>query len=228
MEASEGEMHDVRFSGEEILARQLGLADTNYRRLKEKNVRAISVLGAIGSGKTTLIERLIARVSACGMNAGTIAADSAGDDDHVRFLACNVASVNVNTQDECHLDAATVARALDDLPLDTLDLVFIENVGNLICPADFPLGTDTEIVVISVTEGDDMVRKHPKIFVQTDLVVVNKTDLAGAVSVDPQRIVSDYARLNPHGKAVLTDALHERGIDELALALELECTNTLW
>lgn len=221
-------MHDVRFSGEEILARQLKLAETNFRRLKEKKVRAISVLGAIGSGKTTLIEKLLARLSANGLAAGTIAADSAGEDDHRRFLACGAASVSVKTQDDCHLDAHTVAIALDDLPLDTLDILFIENVGNLICPADFPLGTETELVVISVTEGDDMVRKHPKIFAQTDLVVVNKTDLSEAVRVDPQRIVSDYGKLNPHGNVILTSALHERGIDELVLALGIECTSTLW
>jgi len=221
-------MHDVRFSGEEILARQLKLADANYRRLKEKSVRAISVLGAIGSGKTTLIERLIGRASSSGMKVGTIAADSAGDDDHRRFLACEASSVNVNTQDDCHLDAHTVAHALDELPLDGLDLLFIENVGNLICPADFPLGTDTEVVVISVTEGDDMVRKHPKIFAQTDVIVVNKVDLANAVRVDPDRIVSDYRALNPHGKVVLAAALHGQGIAELANVLKIECTNTLW
>jgi hydrogenase nickel incorporation protein HypB len=221
-------MHDVRLSGEDILRRQLELAEANYRRLKERGVRAVSVLGAIGSGKTTLIERLIGYARDAGLNVGAIAADSAGDDDHVRFVACKAASVNVNTQDDCHLDAHTVAHALDDLPLDTLDWLFIENVGNLICPADFPLGTETEMVVISVTEGDDMVRKHPKIFAQTDLVVINKIDLAGAVGVDPNRIVSDYAKLNPHGKALLTDVLHGRGIDEVARALGLKCTNTLW
>jgi hydrogenase nickel incorporation protein HypB len=221
-------MHDVRVIGEEILARQLKLAEANYRRLKENGVRAISVLGAIGSGKTTLIEQLIARVSSSRLRVGTIAADSAGDDDYQRFLACNAASVNVNTQDDCHLDAHTVARALDGLPLDQLDLLFIENVGNLICPADFPLGTETEMIVISVTEGDDMVRKHPKIFAQTDVIVVNKTDLADAVRVDPDRIVSDYRALNPHGTVVLAAALHGRGIAELARALKIECTSTLW
>lgn len=228
MEPLEGDMHDVRFTGEDILARQLKLAEANYRRLKGKDVHAISVLGAIGSGKTSLIERLVDRVAASGSKAGTIAADSAGDDDHVRFLAHDAASVNVNTQDDCHLDAHTVEHALDDLPLDAIEWLFIENVGNLICPADFPLGTETEMVVISVTEGDDMVRKHPKIFAQTDLVVINKVDLADAVGVDPQRIVDDYVKLNPHGKTVLTDALHERGIDELARALGIECTSTLW
>ncbi len=219
-------MHDVRMSGADILKRQLELADANCHRLKAKGVRAISVLGAIGSGKTTLIERLIDRLSACGQRIGTIAADSAGDDDHRRFVARGARSVNLNTQDDCHLDAHMVDCAMDRLPLDELDLLFVENVGNLICPADFPLGVDREIVVISVTEGDDMVRKHPKIFAQTDLMVVNKIDLADAVGVDPRRIVSDYEALNPHGAVALTDVRHERGIDDVIRALGIECTST--
>ncbi|RLE37644.1 hydrogenase accessory protein HypB, partial [Candidatus Acetothermia bacterium] len=137
-------------------------------------------------------------------------------------------SVNLNTQDDCHLDAHRVSHALESLPLDELDLLFIENVGNLVCPADFPLGADVELVVISVTEGDDMIRKYPKIFAQTDLVAINKIDLAPAVGVDPQILVSDYKRVNPHGRVVLTDARNNRGIDELIRALGIECTNTQW
>jgi len=221
-------MHDVRFSGEDILAKQLELAEANYLRLKKMNVRAISVLGAIGSGKTTLIGKLGERLLQSGRKVGAIAADSAGDDDHRRFVERGIASTNINTQDDCHLDAHTVGHAIDNLPLETLDVLFIENIGNLICPADFPLGAETEMVVISVTEGDDMVRKHPKIFSQTDVVVINKTDLAGAVEVDPQRIVDDYRAVNPHGRIVLTDGLHDRGIDDLLDALGLSCTNTPW
>jgi len=213
-------------SGEDVLKRQLELAEANHRRLSDRGVRAISVLGAIGSGKTTLIERLIDRLSSAGEAVGTIAADSAGDDDHQRFLARGARSVNLNTQDDCHLDAHTVDHAMEQLGLDGLKYLFVENVGNLICPADFPLGVDREIVVISVTEGDDMVRKHPKIFAQTDVMVVNKIDLADAVGVDPQRIVSDFEEINPHGAIVLTDARHERGIDVLVAALGIECTST--
>ena len=219
-------MHDVRMSGEDVLKRQLEMADVNRRRLAASGVRAISVLGAIGSGKTTLIERLIDRLSACGKAVGTIAADSAGDDDHRRFVSRGARSVNLNTQDDCHQDSHTVDHAMDHLGLDGLDFLFVENVGNLICPADFPLGADREMVVISVTEGDDMVRKHPKIFAQTDVMVVNKIDLADAVGVDPSRIVADFEAINPHGTVVLTDARRERGIDDLIDALGIECTST--
>ncbi|MFC2079012.1 hydrogenase nickel incorporation protein HypB [Candidatus Bipolaricaulota bacterium] len=219
-------MHNIRVSGADILKRQLELAEANRRLLEEKAVNAVSVMGAIGSGKTSLIEQMIDRLAGDGLRVGTIAADSAGDDDHQRFLARGADSINLNTQDDCHLDAHTVEHAMTKLPLDKLDILFIENVGNLICPADFPLGTAKDVVVISTTEGDDMVRKHPKIFAQSDILVLNKVDLADAVGVSPDRIVSDYARINPHGKAVLTDARHELGIDNLLEALGLVCTNT--
>jgi hydrogenase nickel incorporation protein HypB len=221
-------MHEVRLSGQDLLARQLERAERNYQRLHAHGLCAVSVMGAIGSGKTSIIERLIARLTAAKLRVGTIAGDSAGDDDHRRFSAAGATSINLNTQDDCHLDAHRIEHCLDALPLDELDLLFVENVGNLICPADFPLGTDRELVVISVTEGDDMVRKHPKIFAQTDLIAINKSDLASAVGVDPGVIVEDYARINPHGTAILTDARHDRGIDELAKALGVGCTSTPW
>ncbi|MFC2095915.1 hydrogenase nickel incorporation protein HypB [Candidatus Bipolaricaulota bacterium] len=219
-------MHNVQLDREDILKRQLELAEANRRLLEGMTVVAISVMGAIGSGKTLLIERMIDRLAIRGLGVGTIAGDSAGDDDHQRFLARGAHSVNLNTQDDCHLDARTVAHAMEDLPLEGLDVLFIENVGNLICPGDFPLGTAKEVVVISTTEGDDMVRKHPKIFSQSDILVLNKIDLADAVDVNPERILSDYARINPRGKAVLTDARHDTGVDDLLETLGIECTNT--
>ncbi len=210
------------------LERELELAEANYHLLKENNVRAISVMGAVGSGKTSLIEKMITRLKPCATGIGTICADCAGDDDHQRFLACGVQSVSVNTEDNCCLDALSVKHALQSLSLETMDLLFIENVGNLICPPDFPVGAELEVIVISVSEGESVVRKHPKIFSQTDLVVVNKIDLAGAVNVSPQVIVGDYAQLNPHGKVVLADVFHNRGIDALLQALKIECTTGQW
>ncbi len=214
-------MHDIRVPFGDILKRQLELAERNYHLLADSKTRAVGVMGAVGSGKTTLILALAQRLQQRGVRIGAIAGDVAGDDDHRRFTQSGLAAANLNTGDDCHLDAHRVSHVLESFPLEDVDLLFIENVGNLVCPADFPLGTELDLVVISVTEGDDMVRKHPKIFLQTDVIAINKVDLAEAVGVDPQRLVEDYRRLNPHGRAVLTDAKSGRGVEELLSALGL-------
>ncbi|MGY4707356.1 hydrogenase nickel incorporation protein HypB [Candidatus Bipolaricaulota sp. J31] len=212
-------MHEIRVGFGDILKKQLELAGENYELLSGHGVKAFNVMGAIGSGKTTLILRLAESLRRRGLRVGAVAGDVAGDDDFRRFRDAGLPAANINTGDECHLDAHRVHHALEALPLGELDVLFIENVGNLVCPADFPLGTEMDIVVISVTEGDDMVRKHPKIFAQTDVVVINKVDLAEVVGVDPQRLVADYRTVNPHGIAILTDAKNGRGIEELLSAL---------
>src|SRR5690606_21334419 len=108
-----------------------------------------------------------------------------------RFENHEVPVVGLNTGKECHLDAHLVEHAFHDLPLGDIDLLFIENVGNLICPVDFELGSHMRMVVISVTEGDDTVENHPLIFKDADLVVINKVDLADAVGADSDKMVSD-------------------------------------
>ena len=107
------------------------------------------------------------------------------------------------------------------MDLNSIDILFIENIGNLVCPADFPLGTNMRIIVISVTEGDDMVRKHPTIFREADVAVINKIDLAEVIEVDPSILQNDIKKVNPHAKVILTDAKHGKGIDELLEALEI-------
>lgn len=214
-----GEMHEIQIGFGDILKKQLELAGKNYELLSAHKVRAFNVMGAIGSGKTTLILRLAEALRHRGIRVGAVAGDVAGDDDFRRFREAGIPAANINTGDDCHLDAHRVHHALEDLPLEDIDVLFIENVGNLVCPADFPLGTETDIVVISVTEGEDMVRKHPKIFAQTDVVAINKVDLAEVVGVDPQHILADYRKLNPHGRAILTAAKSGHGIEELLSAL---------
>ncbi|MFH1610139.1 MAG: hydrogenase nickel incorporation protein HypB, partial [Candidatus Bipolaricaulota bacterium] len=157
-------MHDITVGTEDVFKRQLELASRNYKLLKQRGIRAINVMGAIGSGKTLLIVRMAEHLRGNGVRVGAIAGDVAGDDDYRRFTTAGIPALSLNTGDDCHLDAHRVGHALEKFPLSEVDLLFIENVGNLVCPADFPLGTDADLVVISVTEGDDMVRKHPKIF----------------------------------------------------------------
>ncbi len=212
-------MHEIELDGE-VLAAQERLAAEVRAILARYGIRAFNVMGAIGSGKTLLIERIIERLRGR-YRFGAIAGDIAGRDDYERFSRLGIPAVNLNTKTQCHLDAHLIEHALEELPLGEIEVLFIENVGNLVCPAEFPLGTEKDLVVISVTEGDDMIRKHPKIFVRADLVILNKVDLAELVEVDPRRIVADYRKINPHGTILLTDAKAGRGIEEVISALGL-------
>ena len=205
----------------DILGENRKIADGNRELLDGHGIVAFDFLGAIGSGKTLIIEKLVDILKAKGKRAAAIAGDVSGDDDYTRFRAHGIPAANINTGKECHLDAHLVDHALEDLPLDKIDFLFIENVGNLVCPVDFPVGSHKRVVVISVTEGDDMVRKHPAIFAFSDIVIVNKVDLADAMQVDPKILERDARRINPGAKIILMDARHGKGMDELATALGL-------
>lgn len=205
----------------DILSANRKLADQNKALLEEHGIRSFDFLGAIGSGKTMIIERLIERLKMKGRRCAAISGDVSGDDDYNRFISHEIPAANVSTGKECHLDAHLVDHALEKLPLNDLDYLFIENVGNLVCPVDFPLGSHVRVVVISVTEGDDMVRKHPAIFAFSDVIVINKIDLASAMEVDPEMLESDARRANPDARIVVMDARHDKGVEDLLSALEL-------
>ncbi|MCK5024921.1 MAG: hydrogenase nickel incorporation protein HypB, partial [Thermoplasmata archaeon] len=147
--------------------------------------------------------------------------DVTGDDDYQRFKVHGMQVVNVNTGKECHLDAHMVDHAISHLDLENIDVLFIENVGNLVCPADFPLGSDMKVTIVSVTEGDDMVRKHPVLMGCSDIIVVNKMGLAEIMEVDPEGLKKDAAAINPHVPVIFTDARKETGLEELLNAFGL-------
>jgi len=203
----------------DVLKANAHVAEHNHERLELNDIRSFDFMGGIGSGKTLLIEKLAAELQRRGLRVGAIAGDVAGDDDFRRMNAAGIDAVNLNTVKECHLDANLVEKALMSVPVEDIDVLFIENVGNLVCPADFPLGTDKRVIVISVTEGDDMVRKHPLIFHHADVIVINKIDIAEHVDVDPEVIVRDAKEINPHVPVILTDAKHGVGVDALLRAL---------
>ncbi len=205
----------------DILSENRRIAEENKAHLEDHGIVAFDFLGAIGSGKTLIIEKLMDFLKAKGKRPAAIAGDVSGDDDYTRFVAHGVPAANINTGKECHLDAHLVDHALEDLPLDEIDYLFVENVGNLVCPVDFPLGSHKRVVVISVTEGDDMVRKHPAIFAFSDIIIINKVDLAKAMEVDPKILERDAKRTNPGAKIIMMDARHGLGMDELVKALGL-------
>ncbi|MCG2828764.1 hydrogenase nickel incorporation protein HypB [Methanothermobacter sp. K4] len=201
----------------DILLANRKLAKKNQRRLDRSNVFAVDFLGAIGSGKTTLIERLIENMD---RKVAVIAGDVISKFDAGRFERYGVPVVGLNTGKECHLDAHLVEHALEDLPLDEVDLLFIENVGNLICPVDFDLGSHMRVVVVSSTEGDDTVEKHPLIFREADLVVINKADLADAVGADLDKMVEDVKHINPDVRVLKTSLKTGEGVQEIIDAIE--------
>lgn len=216
-------MHNVTVGMEfDVLKENNSIANENYDMLKKHDVVAVDFMGSIGAGKTALIIKLAEKLRSKGLKVHAIAGDVTGVDDMTRMVNSGLTTTNCNTGKECHLDANMVHRCLHEIDLDQIDVLFIENVGNLVCPADFPLGTDMRVVVISTTEGDDMVRKHPDIFIHSDLAVLNKVDIAEAVDVDPKVIVGDYEKLTGGRKEiVLCSTKKEIGLDEIISCLGL-------
>ncbi len=219
IKAEEGEIYDVELS-EDLLKENQRLADENKRLLNANDARAVDVMGSIGSGKTTLIEKMVQLLK----NRYQIAVfkgDLTTTIDAELIARHGVETIAINTGKECHLDANLVKKALQRLDLKKINLLFIENVGNLICPAEFPLGSDKRVVVVSVTEGPYMVVKHPFIFMEADVVAINKIDLAQAMNVDVEKLEKDVKTIKPNAAVVATNCRTGEGVEGVVKALGL-------
>jgi hydrogenase nickel incorporation protein HypB len=206
--------------GTDILEVNKQLAQKNKELLREHHVKAIDIMGSIGAGKTSLIEKLVQSLK----NKYRIAVfkgDLTTTIDAERIGRHGVKVVTINTGLECHLDANVVSKAVERISLQDIDLLIIENVGNLICPAEFPLGTEKRLVVVSVTEGPYMVVKHPFTFMTADVMVINKKDLAEVMKVDAEQLKKQVKEIKPDVKVAVTNALTGEGVEELIKALEL-------
>jgi hydrogenase nickel incorporation protein HypB len=217
--AAEGEVFDVELE-ESVLKANQQLADANHQLLKQHGILAVDIMGSIGAGKTTLIERLVESLKGR-RRIAAFKGDLTTTIDAERIERHGVAVVAINTGKECHLDANLVQKGLRKLNLAALDLLLIENVGNLICPAEFPLGSEKRIVVISVTEGPFMVVKHPFIFMDADVVAINKVDLAEAMGVEVAQLGADVKAINPRCHVVYTNCRSGDGVDQVVEALGL-------
>lgn len=216
-------MHIIQVGMEyDVLRENNKIAHENYRLMKKHGIKSVDIMGSIGAGKTSLIIKLGEKLMARGQRVCAIAGDVTGEDDFSRMAASGMDAYNCNTGHECHLDANLVRKVLEGIDLDKYDVILIENVGNLVCPADFPLGTDYRAVVVSTTEGDDMVRKHHDIFVHSDVAILNKMDIADAVGVDPEVIMEDYSKLTGGLKGMYACSVRkDEGIEEILDALRL-------
>ena len=199
----------------EILKANDQIAGTNQEKLVNAGVLGINIMGSPGSGKTTLLEILVPLLKN-DLNFGVIEGDLATSRDAERLEFLQVPSVQINTGGACHLDAAMVASALTNIKLNDLDILFIENVGNLVCPSAYRLGEHLRLVVLSVAEGDDKVAKYPSIFGNIDAVIVNKTDLLPYTEYDMDRVRSDLKKITKEIPFFLLSARTGDRIDELA------------
>ena len=213
---ADGDLHrqggEVLTLEQRVLAKNDALAETNRRRLAERSVLALNLMSSPGSGKTTLLERTI-RLLPGDRAVAVVEGDQETALDAERIRATGCAVVQVNTGAGCHLDAEMLAHALDVLDPEQGSVLFVENVGNLVCPALFDLGESARVVVVSVTEGQDKPLKYPHMFAAADLVLINKVDLLPYVQFDVDVCAAHARAVRPGVKVLALSATCGTGMD---------------
>src|SRR4051812_19739631 len=191
------------------------IARANREDFDRHGVRVVNLMSAPGAGKTALLERVLGDLD--GLRVGVLEGDVAGSFDADRLSLLHLPVVQLNTDNgfggECHLDANMVRSALPQVPLEDLDLLVVENVGNLVCPAEFRIGEDARMMVCSVTEGVDKPLKYPLMFRACELVVVNKIDLLPHLDLDVDRLVANVEAVHPGVRTMLMSARTGAGVD---------------
>jgi len=181
---------------DDILRANDAIARDNRRRLDKHGIFAINMMSSPGAGKTTLIEKTLERLGDK-LRVGVKEGDIETSRDAERLEGYGIQVVQLQTGSSCHLDANMVSQALDDLELDELDLVIIENVGNLVCPAEFKVGEDHKVMILSVTEGDEKPLKYPLMFRESSLLILNKIDLLKFTNFNLQEARDNALKINP-------------------------------
>jgi hydrogenase nickel incorporation protein HypB len=196
------------------------LANRVHQKFKDNNIKSFDIVGAIGAGKTAILEKIVEKLSSqyrilviCGDITTRVDAD--------RIEKHKAETVQINTGRECALNAYHINQIIKNKDLDNYDLVFIENVGNLICPSDFILGTDKRLIVVSTTEGEWVVEKHPLLFKMSDIAVINKIDLKERLGTNVDKMISDAKKINPNIEVITTSAKTGENIEKLMNLMNL-------
>lgn len=188
-------MHQIHV-GKDLRERNREIAAENEGMLRGHGIFSLNIMSAPGAGKTSLLVRTIPLLGGLGRIA-VIEGDLQTERDADRVRALGVPVHQIQTGGVCHLDAAMVHGALHEMDLDGIDILLIENVGNLVCPAEFDLGVDARVMLLSITEGDDKPKKYPLMFQQSSLLIMNKIDLLGHVDFDVDKAEGEARDLNP-------------------------------
>ncbi|MGB5063043.1 MAG: hydrogenase nickel incorporation protein HypB [Candidatus Competibacter sp.] len=197
---------------QDILAKNAEFAAVNRRLFAERGVFVLNLVSSPGSGKTTLLARTVQALRA-EFPVAVIGGDQQTANDAERIRAAGAPAVQINTGKGCHLDAHGIGHALERLPLPEHGVLFIENVGNLVCPADFDLGEACKVVVLSVTEGEDKPLKYPNMFAASSLMLLNKTDLLPHLDFDVARCLDYARRVNPDIRILQLSARTGEGME---------------
>lgn len=197
---------------ESVLKANEAVAQDNRRRMDAAGVVAVNIMSAPGSGKTTLLEKTIPALAGQ-RRCAVLVGDLQTTRDAERLDASGAAVVQINTGSGCHLSPSQVAEGLDALNLDEIDVLFIENVGNMVCPAAFDLGEHRRAVLLSTPEGDDKVAKYPTLFAKADVIVLNKTDLIDVLGFDVRRVTDDLKSINTAAPLLQLSAKQTAGLE---------------
>lgn len=198
------------------------LARSLRQRFAEAGVYVISLVSSPGAGKTTLLEKTLTRLRASGSRVAALVGDLATENDAARLARSEAPVKQIITGTVCHLDAEMVERSLEGWDLNALDCLFIENVGNLVCPSSYDLGEDLRIVLMSVTEGEDKPLKYPTIFNTADVALITKMDLAEAVEFDVRAAHESIQSVRPGMQVMELSAKTGIGLDEYLRFLEVK------
>jgi hydrogenase nickel incorporation protein HypB len=200
---------------EEALDANNTIATANRADFDRAEVKVVNFMSAPGAGKTTLLEQVVGNLD--GVRVGVLEGDVQGSMDADRLASLHVPVIQLNTDPsfggECHLDANMVRSALPDLPLDEIDLLIIENVGNLVCPAEFRVGEDARVMVCSITEGEDKPLKYPLMFRTCELVLINKLDLLPHLDFDLDQLLYNIDQVHPDVERIVLSARTGEGVD---------------
>lgn len=198
---------------EDVLKDQNLAAAFNRETFKKNHTLVINLMSSPGAGKTTLLEETI-KALMNEFHMAVIEGDLATDLDAERLRSQGVKTVQINTVGGCHLDARMIAKTLPDFELDSIDILFIENIGNLVCPSGYDLGQDYKVVVLSVPEGNDKIPKYPVMFRRTDVTIINKIDLLPYVSFNLEEAIRNLKEINPQAQLKALSAKTGEGMEE--------------
>lgn len=197
----------------DVLTNNNKAAEFNRNVFADTNTLVINIMSSPGAGKTTILEETV-KALAHKYRIAVIEGDLATERDADRIRLLGAQAVQINTHGGCHLDGRMITASLTEFDLDEIDILFIENVGNLVCPSGYDLGQNHKVAILSVPEGNDKITKYPQMFMRTELVLLNKVDLLPYLDFDVQTATEDLQGINPDSRLISVSAKTKEGLDD--------------